>query len=69
MDKSKILVCGDVCGRLDVLEAKVRAVNASHGPLAAVFCVGTFFGPEGDSCLCENYDSTRLTHPGWGLSA
>lgn len=43
LSKVKVLVCGDVLGRLPELEAKVVAVNASHGPFSAVFCTGTMF--------------------------
>jgi hypothetical protein len=42
------LVCGDVRGRHESLFAKVGALNKSHGPFHALFCVGQFFGNDND---------------------
>eukprot|EP00741_Cyanophora_paradoxa_P003247 tig00000691_g3155.t1 len=47
----KVLVCGDVNGRLGQLYERVNAVNDSHGPFTALFCVGSFFGV----CLSSKY--------------
>jgi hypothetical protein len=52
MSKVKVLVCGDVLGHLVELETKVAAVNASHGPFAAVFCAGSMFDSTFDP-ICE----------------
>lgn len=41
---TKVLVAGDVQGRLTQLFDRVAAVNDKHGPFHAVFCVGDFFG-------------------------
>ena len=39
----KLLVCGDVRGKLDVLATKVQRLNSSaHGPFDALLCVGEF---------------------------
>ena len=40
------LISGDVRGRHAALFGKVDALNKSHGPFAALFCVGQFFGAE-----------------------
>jgi hypothetical protein len=43
----KVLVCGDVKGRLDAVFARVQALNKSkHGPFDVLFCVGQFFDSE-----------------------
>jgi hypothetical protein len=44
----KILVSGDVAGRHQSVFAKVAALNKSHGPFDALFCVGDFFGATHD---------------------
>ena len=41
---TKVLVAGDVEGRVSQLFARVTTVNANHGPFHCVFCVGDFFG-------------------------
>jgi hypothetical protein len=45
----KVLLAGDVNGRLDALFKRVGTVNASNGPFDALLCVGSFFNPEGQS--------------------
>ncbi len=69
MSKAKVLVVGDVCGRLPALEARLKAVNDSHGPFAAAFCVGDFAG--GDwSCIGEAMaGSARLLHAAAAVAA
>lgn len=43
----KVLLCGDVRGRLDVLAARVAKLQASsHGPFDAVLAAGDFWGPK-----------------------
>ncbi|XP_058073972.1 zinc finger CCCH domain-containing protein 64 [Magnolia sinica] len=43
MASPRILLCGDVLGRLNQLFKRVAAVNKSNGPFDALFCVGQFF--------------------------
>ncbi|XP_008122722.1 CWF19-like protein 1 [Anolis carolinensis] len=40
----RLLVCGDVEGRLEALFARVRAVQKKSGPFELLLCVGNFFG-------------------------
>ncbi|CAA6660931.1 unnamed protein product [Spirodela intermedia] len=49
MTAPKILVCGDVLGRLKQLFKRVQSVNASNGPFDVLLCVGQFFpnSPDG----------------------
>ena len=39
----RILLAGDVQGKLATLFARVEAVSAKAGPFDALFCVGGFF--------------------------
>ncbi|CAL0306981.1 unnamed protein product [Lupinus luteus] len=39
----RILLCGDVFGRLNLLLKRVSSVNKSAGPFDALLCVGQFF--------------------------
>lgn len=42
----KVLLCGDVRGRIDQLVARVSKLQSSaHGPFDLLFCVGEFFAP------------------------
>ena len=43
----RVLFAGDVNGNLDALFAKVGKVNGTNGPFNALFCVGSFFEPQG----------------------
>jgi|LakMenEpi03Aug12_release.lakeMendotaPanAssembly.Ray.scaffolds.fasta_scaffold3043535_1 hypothetical protein len=43
----KVLLAGDVDGKIDALFKRVNTVNASNGPFAALLCVGSFFKAEG----------------------
>ena len=48
--QTKILIAGDVNGKLGALYKRVASVNASAaGPFDALFCVGPFFSPVGGS--------------------
>eukprot|EP00271_Cylindrocystis_brebissonii_P005852 TRINITY_DN1818_c0_g2_i1.p1 TRINITY_DN1818_c0_g2~~TRINITY_DN1818_c0_g2_i1.p1 ORF type:complete len:179 (+),score=32.51 TRINITY_DN1818_c0_g2_i1:34-537(+) len=49
----RVLLCGDVLGRLDQLFKRVTAVNKSNGPFDCIFAVGAFFPPK----LAEGEDS------------
>ena len=44
MTTTKILIAGDVKGRLDACFARVSTVNANHGPFSCLLCVGDFLG-------------------------
>ncbi|OMO91652.1 Zinc finger, CCCH-type [Corchorus olitorius] len=48
MAPPRILLCGDVLGRLNQLFKRVNSVNKSAGPFDALFCVGQFFPDETD---------------------
>ncbi|KAI3941941.1 hypothetical protein MKW98_009151 [Papaver atlanticum] len=43
MSPPRILVCGDVSGRLSQLYKRVSTVNKSAGPFDVLLCVGQFF--------------------------
>ncbi|KAK4257789.1 hypothetical protein QN277_007329 [Acacia crassicarpa] len=51
----RILLCGDVMGRLNQLFKRVSSVNKSAGPFDVLFCVGQFF-PESTDQLDEFMD-------------
>jgi hypothetical protein len=44
----KILVSGDAKGQFKTMFDAVAKANAKAGPFEALFCVGTFFHPDGD---------------------
>uniref|UniRef100_A0A1I7Y275 CWF19-like protein 1 n=1 Tax=Steinernema glaseri TaxID=37863 RepID=A0A1I7Y275_9BILA len=48
MAQAKILACGDVNGRFDLLLKRIKNVNAANGPFEFVVCVGEFFGPNAE---------------------
>ncbi|XP_007012827.2 PREDICTED: zinc finger CCCH domain-containing protein 64 isoform X1 [Theobroma cacao] len=48
MAPPRILLCGDVLGRLNQLFKRVNSVNKSAGPFDSLFCVGQFFPDETD---------------------
>lgn len=43
----KVLLAGDVNGKIDALFKRVNSVNASNGPFDLLLCVGSFFGYAG----------------------
>ncbi|KAK8970995.1 Zinc finger CCCH domain-containing protein 59 [Platanthera guangdongensis] len=45
----RILLCGDVLGRLNQLFKRVQSVNKSTGPFDALLCVGQFFPDSADA--------------------
>lgn len=55
MAPPKILLCGDVRGRLTQLYKRVASVNKAAGPFEALLCVGQFF-PEAPESLEEFND-------------
>ncbi|KDO57794.1 hypothetical protein CISIN_1g007415mg [Citrus sinensis] len=64
MSPPRILLCGDVLGRLNQLFKRVQSVNKSAGPFDAVLCVGQFF-PDSSELLDEfmNYVEGRSEIP------
>ncbi|KAL8136514.1 hypothetical protein V2J09_002515 [Rumex salicifolius] len=48
MTPPRILLCGDVLGRLTQLFKRVSSVNKSAGPFDALLCVGQFFPDSAD---------------------
>jgi hypothetical protein len=59
-DTIKVLVAGEVQGRIDALFKRVGSVNASNGPFDLLLCVGAFFNPAGPPLL-SNHPCSRLT--------
>uniref|UniRef100_A0A1S4DYF2 C3H1-type domain-containing protein n=2 Tax=Cucumis melo TaxID=3656 RepID=A0A1S4DYF2_CUCME len=55
MSPPRILLCGDVFGRLNQLYKRVVSVNKSAGPFDALLCVGQFF-PDSTDQLDEFMD-------------
>ncbi|KAL5835762.1 hypothetical protein ACOSQ3_015312 [Xanthoceras sorbifolium] len=55
MAPPRILLCGDVLGRLHQLFKRVQSVNKSAGPFDALLCVGQFF-PDSPDHLQEFMD-------------
>ncbi|XP_006853826.2 zinc finger CCCH domain-containing protein 59 isoform X2 [Amborella trichopoda] len=43
MAPPRILLCGDVLGRFNIVFKRVTSVSKSNGPFDALFCVGQFF--------------------------
>ncbi|CAI0387273.1 unnamed protein product [Linum tenue] len=64
MAAPRILLAGDVFGRLNQLFKRVQSVNKSAGPFDALFCVGQFF-PDSPERLEEfmNYVEGRSSVP------
>ncbi|WOL03010.1 zinc finger CCCH domain-containing protein 59 isoform X3 [Canna indica] len=46
--RPRILLCGDVLGRLNYLFKRVQSLNKSTGPFDALLCVGQFFPDSAD---------------------
>ncbi|OAE21764.1 hypothetical protein AXG93_2550s1010 [Marchantia polymorpha subsp. ruderalis] len=57
----RILIAGDVCGRLAALYKRVASVNKSNGPFDALLCVGQFFpsDPSGIEDMQKYIDGTE----------
>ncbi|EUB59021.1 CWF19-like protein [Echinococcus granulosus] len=55
-ESCKILICGDVCGQFKTLYTRIRRVLAAAGSFEALFCVGDFFGENGEEFekICED---------------
>ena len=54
MASKKILISGDVNGKLSALFKRVAAVNKSNGPFDMLLCTGRFLADAGKcfDCLC-----------------
>jgi hypothetical protein len=44
----KVLLAGDVNGKIDALFKRVATVNGSSGPFDLLICVGSFFPSGGE---------------------
>ncbi len=60
---------GDCKGRHASLFGKVAALNASHGPFAALFCVGQFFGDTLDELAPFLTNTTPVPIPTYFVAA
>lgn len=58
MSSPRILLCGDVFGRLKQLFKRVQSVNKSAGPFDSLLCVGQFF-PDSSDMLEEFLDYVK----------
>lgn len=60
----KILVCGDVCGKFNVLYGRVRNVLKKNKDFEMLLCVGSFFGTNEESKKeWEAYSSGSVAVP------
>mmetsp|Transcript_25623 Transcript_25623/g.48535 ORF Transcript_25623/g.48535 Transcript_25623/m.48535 type:complete len:637 (-) Transcript_25623:202-2112(-) len=62
MSEVKVLLCGDVEGKFQQLFKRVETVNQKAGPFNCIFCVGTFFGADGNGDL-QDYLDGKLKVP------
>eukprot|EP00108_Taenia_solium_P012041 TsM_000997800 transcript=TsM_000997800 gene=TsM_000997800 len=55
------LICGDVCGHFKTLYTRINKVLAAAGPFEALFCVGDFFGENGEEFdkICEDPSTSQ----------
>jgi len=44
----KVLLTGDVDGKIEALFKRAASVNASNGPFHILLCVGAFLNPAGE---------------------
>uniref|UniRef100_A0A182WLG0 Cwf19-like C-terminal domain-containing protein n=1 Tax=Anopheles minimus TaxID=112268 RepID=A0A182WLG0_9DIPT len=59
--KLKLLVCGDVRGKLKAFFARIENVNKKSGPFDLVLCVGDFFGSHPEMETLEEYKNNLKT--------
>ncbi|KAM4747935.1 CWF19-like protein 1 [Rhinophrynus dorsalis] len=60
----RVLTCGDVYGRFDILFNRVRAIQKKSGQFDLLLCVGSFFGTSPESqALWEEYKSGAKKAP------
>jgi len=45
----KILVCGDVCGKFNILYGRVRNILKKNKDFEMLLCTGSFFGTSQES--------------------
>lgn len=60
-DKQKVLICGDVNGKVKTLFTRVENINKKNGPFDFLLCVGNFFGSS--SKEWKQYQVGRLSAP------
>ncbi|KAK3270266.1 hypothetical protein CYMTET_21316 [Cymbomonas tetramitiformis] len=58
----KVLLVGDVCGKINALAKRITSVNKSNGPFDCCFCVGSFFG-DGSTSELQPYLDGKSTLP------
>ncbi|XP_055531531.1 CWF19-like protein 1 homolog [Wyeomyia smithii] len=61
--KQKILIVGDVNGKLKSFFARIENVNNKTGPFDLVLCVGDFFGPSPEIAELGAYKSNQKKVP------
>ncbi|ETN67113.1 CWF19L1 protein [Anopheles darlingi] len=61
--KLKLLVCGDVRGKLKSFFGRIESINKKSGPFDLVLCVGDFFGPDTESEILQEYKRGLKTIP------
>ncbi|XP_053321529.1 CWF19-like protein 1 [Spea bombifrons] len=60
----RVLTCGDVYGKLDVLFNRVQTIQKKSGQFDLLVCVGSFFGTSPESeALWEEYKSGKKKAP------
>uniref|UniRef100_A0A182LU95 Cwf19-like C-terminal domain-containing protein n=1 Tax=Anopheles culicifacies TaxID=139723 RepID=A0A182LU95_9DIPT len=59
--KLKLLVCGDVRGKLKAFFARIENVNKKSGPFDLVLCVGDFFGSHPEMEVLQQYKNNIKT--------
>lgn len=52
--QKKVLISGDVKGKLSALFKRVQAVNKANGPFDLLLCTGGFFSDCGAKCTYTN---------------
>ncbi|XP_055610730.1 CWF19-like protein 1 homolog [Uranotaenia lowii] len=61
--KQKILIVGDVNGKLKTFFARMENVNKKTGPFDLILCVGSFFGSSPEMAELEDYKKKLKTVP------
>ncbi|XP_052873010.1 CWF19-like protein 1 homolog [Anopheles cruzii] len=59
--KLKLLICGDVRGKLKSFFARIENVNKKSGPFDLVLCVGDFFGQTNEMDTLQEYKRNLKT--------
>ncbi|XP_058826672.1 CWF19-like protein 1 homolog [Topomyia yanbarensis] len=61
--KQKILIVGDVCGKLKSFFSRVETLNKKTGPFDLVLCVGSFFGKSPEVAELNDYKTGKKNVP------